>query len=266
MSISIGFLRNAVLICIARYIVAVTTVYVAVAVVAFLSARGRRQRTTVRPRYQILREFSFSLVSAAIFATILSTAIHLGIVHLKPRGTMSTLSISVAVGLLIILHDAWFYWTHRLLHLGPMFRFHRLHHRSVAPTVWTAYSFHPIEAFIHALFPVAMSPFVPLSIEVIGSFMTFMVVRNALGHSGVEVFPADRKREPLLAWSTTVTHHDLHHELGRGNYGLYFTFWDRVMKTETPRYVEYFQRALRSRTFSQKETASFSEQMNLRQS
>jgi sterol desaturase/sphingolipid hydroxylase (fatty acid hydroxylase superfamily) len=30
---------------------------------------------------------------------------------------------------------------------------------------------------------------------------------------------------------TTVTHHDLHHERAGGNYGFYFTFWDRTCGT-----------------------------------
>ena len=35
----------------------------------------------------------------------------------------------------LILFDAWFYFGHRLLHWPPMYRYHALHHKSVAPTV-----------------------------------------------------------------------------------------------------------------------------------
>jgi Delta7-sterol 5-desaturase len=32
------------------------------------------------------------------------------------------------------LHDAWFYWTHRLLHWKPLYRHvHYLHHRYATP-------------------------------------------------------------------------------------------------------------------------------------
>src|SRR5258706_7129273 len=42
---------------------------------------------------------------------------------------------------LVLAHDTWFYWTHRLLHQRWLFRWsHRTHHRSVAPTPWAAYS------------------------------------------------------------------------------------------------------------------------------
>ena len=37
--------------------------------------------------------------------------------------------------LMVILHDAYFYWTHRLLHHPAFFeRFHRVHHLSTTPT------------------------------------------------------------------------------------------------------------------------------------
>ena len=31
-------------------------------------------------------------------------------------------------------------------------------------------------------------------------------------------------------------HHDMHHAGGRWNYGLYFTWWDRIGRTEHPEY------------------------------
>jgi sterol desaturase/sphingolipid hydroxylase (fatty acid hydroxylase superfamily) len=40
---------------------------------------------------------------------------------------------------------------------------------------------------------------------------------------------------------TTTTHHDLHHNGSfNHNYGLYFTWWDRLMGTEHPCYREIF--------------------------
>jgi len=49
--------------------------------------------------------------------------------------------------ILLLAHDTWFYWTHRLLHSAWLFRWaHRTHHLSIAPTPWAAYSFAPAEA------------------------------------------------------------------------------------------------------------------------
>lgn len=53
----------------------------------------------------------------------------------------------LTIALLDYLHDAWFYWTHRLLHWGPVYtRVHHVHHRSGVPTPFAGYSFHVAEA------------------------------------------------------------------------------------------------------------------------
>jgi sterol desaturase/sphingolipid hydroxylase (fatty acid hydroxylase superfamily) len=44
-----------------------------------------------------------------------------------------------------------------------------------------------------------------------------------------------------LGWNNTTTGHDLHHELGRYNYGFYFRWWDKLMGTEHPGYPERFE-------------------------
>jgi sterol desaturase/sphingolipid hydroxylase (fatty acid hydroxylase superfamily) len=63
-----------------------------------------------------------------------------------------------------------------------------------------------------------------------------MIVRNVLGHCGHELMPRWMIRSGWFDWLTTTTHHDLHHQFGRCNYGLYFTWWDRWMGTEHPEY------------------------------
>ena len=40
--------------------------------------------------------------------------------------------------------------------------------------------------------------------------------------------------------SNTPTNHIMHHEKMRGNYGLYFSFWDRVMRTNHADYETRF--------------------------
>ena len=47
-------------------------------------------------------------------------------------------------------------------------------------------------------------------------------------------------RSKWVSWWNTTTHHDLHHSAGNYNYGLYFTWWDRMMGTEHPEYKERF--------------------------
>ncbi len=38
----------------------------------------------------------------------------------------------------------------------------------------------------------------------------------------------------------TSVNHNQHHQFFKGNYGLYFTFWDRVMGTLRTDYDKYF--------------------------
>src|SRR5262249_33307119 len=42
---------------------------------------------------------------------------------------------------MVLAQDAYFYWTHRLMHHPRLFRtFHWTHHKSKTPTPWTAYA------------------------------------------------------------------------------------------------------------------------------
>jgi sterol desaturase/sphingolipid hydroxylase (fatty acid hydroxylase superfamily) len=146
----------------------------------------------------------------------------------------------------IVAHDAWFYWTHWIMHRPRLFRWlHRTHHKSHNPTPFTAYAFDPGEAVINAIFLPLFLIVVPMHPLALLIFVIHMTLRNAIGHCGYEVFPARRTGAPLFGWMTTVTHHDLHHANARYNLGLYFTWWDRWVGTEHPGYAAEFARTTR---------------------
>lgn len=63
---------------------------------------------------------------------------------------------------------------------------------------------------------------------------------NVYGHLGYEIAPKWFRYSVLFQILNTSTHHNLHHSKFKGNYGLYSRFWDRVMKTENPDYVKYY--------------------------
>lgn len=149
-----------------------------------------------------------------------------------------------SLGATIVLHDAYFYWTHRLMHHPRLFdHFHRLHHESHSPSPWAAYAFAPAEAVVQAAFLTIVIFLLPLHVSVIYLFMLHMIVRNVIGHSGFELFPRGTPAHAVFGVLTTNTHHDLHHSCGGGiNYGLYFTWWDRLAGTEHPNYREIFDR------------------------
>ncbi len=143
--------------------------------------------------------------------------------------------------LIVAAHDAYFYWMHRSLHrYRRLIRWHALHHRSRTPSPWTAYSFSAGEAALEAVFLPIYVLLLPMHGLTAFLFTSHMIIRNVLGHAGVEMYPKWWTRQPLTRWITTSTHHDLHHEQYRHNYGLYFTWWDRWMGTEHPHYQQRF--------------------------
>ncbi|GGA47443.1 sterol desaturase family protein [Sphingomonas psychrolutea] len=157
---------------------------------------------------------------------------------------------------MVILHDTWFYWMHRTLHLRALFRrAHAAHHRSRTPTSWAAYSFAPIEAVFESIYVPAMfvivSHVAPMQPWAIFVFLGHQIARNAIGHSGFELAWPGFTRAPLTGWLTTTTHHDLHHTEGRYNFGLYFTWWDRIMGTEHPHYHARFEAVVGRRAVEQ---------------
>ncbi len=119
---------------------------------------GRKIQGVVAGRRQTLREIGWSLLSATIFASISLLAVfgfsEFGwnqlYFDIASYGWSYTVLALIAM---IIVHDTYFYWLHRLLHVPLVLQFtHRLHHRSRTPTPWTAYSFDPIEALLQVAF------------------------------------------------------------------------------------------------------------------
>ena len=149
----------------------------------------------------------------------------------------------------IIMHDAYFYWTHRTMHHKKLYKlFHLAHHRSHNPTPFTAYSFAIGEAVVmYAYVPILMI-LIPMHVDAMRIVLLIMIFKNAMGHSGYELYPRNTTKIPLLRLNTTVTHHDMHHEKAHGNYGLYFTYWDKLMGTEHAGYEQRFEQVTARKT------------------
>jgi sterol desaturase/sphingolipid hydroxylase (fatty acid hydroxylase superfamily) len=206
---------------------------------------GRKIRTETPPVRQLILEFLVSLRTVAVFSSV-------GLIPfvLERVGWLHSHQAAMALGpvwfwaclaLMIVAHDAYFYWAHRIIHDPRLFRrFHRRHHLSHNPSPFTAYSFDIGEAAVMAAFVPVWVILIPTPWPVVGLFVLHQIVRNTMGHSGYELFPAGRNGRPMFDWMTTVTHHDIHHAEARWNYGLYFTWWDRWMGTEHPQYHARF--------------------------
>lgn len=224
-----------------RYLVGVAAVVAVLdlATAPWLEPRRVRIRTVAAD--QRWREFLRSMCTVLVFSLVGTSVFvghRLGVSRIDAdvdaRGWAWLPASFVAM---VVLHDAWFYWTHRLLHHPRWFRrVHHVHHLSLAPTPWTAYSFSTAEAFVQALFLPVVLLVLPLHPAVIFTWTAWMVLRNVMGHSGTELLPRAWLAGWWGRWMTTTLHHELHHAHGHANYGLYFTWWDRWCGTEHPEY------------------------------
>ncbi|MDP1737821.1 MAG: DUF2147 domain-containing protein [Caulobacter sp.] len=187
------------------------------------------------------REIATSLRSALVFATVgfcMFLASRVGWLTIYDDfAVRGPVYFTVTLILMIVAHDAWYYWTHRAMHHPRLFRaFHWTHHKSKTPTPWTSYAFDVPEALVMVAFVPLWVAVVPMHDLAIFTFMTWQLVRNVAGHTGVELSPVSGEPSRLFGWLNTTTHHDLHHQTPGSNFGLYFSWWDRLMGTEHPEY------------------------------
>jgi lathosterol oxidase len=147
----------------------------------------------------------------------------------------------LAFPLMALLHDTYFYWMHRAIHHPALFRIvHLVHHRSTNPSPFAAYAFHPLEAILEAGIFIIFVFTIPVHLFHLIFFFLFMMLYNVYGHLGWELYPKGFSKHWLGKWINTSVNHNLHHQYFKGNYGLYFLFWDRLMGTIRKDYDEKF--------------------------
>jgi len=78
-------------------------------------------------------------------------------------------------------------------------------------------------------------------------FVLSSFIINVYEHLGYEVAPKWFRNSILFEVLNTSVHHNLHHHKFKGNYGLYFRVWDRLLKTEHPDYVKEYDRIQQNR-------------------
>lgn len=180
-------------------------------------------------------EIKESIISIAFTSVCMSLAICLpmfGYTLWSPWD--SWFGVLAGAAILIIGYDAWFYWAHRLLHTRRFIRYHRSHHISRAPTVWSTDAQTIVETLMiqsWMVLAVLIFPIPPLSVVL---HRLYDHINGQLGHCGYEFFASPTTRRPWPMVCTT--YHDQHHELYRWNYGNYTSLWDRLGGTLHPDY------------------------------
>ncbi|BCE00769.1 sterol desaturase family protein [Marinicellulosiphila megalodicopiae] len=193
-------------------------------------------------KFEILHSFNSTIVFSVLgtaFIFVYGTPASV----IASEQSISVYAFILQVIALAITHDTYFYWTHRAIHHKKIYKYtHTVHHKSRTPTPFTSYSFSLPEAFIQALFFTIALQFVPMHVEALIVYLNILMVRNAVGHSGFELYPNWWLNSPLK-FITPVTHHDIHHDRFKYNFGLHFNWWDKICKTEAPYYEARFYEA-----------------------
>jgi lathosterol oxidase len=210
-------------------------------------ALGRKIQETFPAGSEMRREFLYSLLSFTIFAGAgVLTYVLSKLGYVKLYGSVGKYGwgyLWFSLVALIFIHDAWFYWTHRLMHWRPIFRvMHAVHHQSHNPTPWASFSFHPTEAVVHAVIFPLTALFLPLHPLVALLWLTYMTAMNVVGHLGFEVLWRGFATNRFFKWHNTSVHHNQHHRRVNCNYGLYFNLWDRLLGTNHPEYEAEYRR------------------------
>jgi len=201
-----------------------------------------------------LREMMYSGITAIVFAgigyTVFATPLSKYTQTYWKLSEHSAGYFIFSIVLMILVHDTYFYWTHRWMHGRSVYRFvHRVHHLSTNPSPWAAMAFHPIESVVEGSVIALIAFLFPVHPLAIGIFLLIMMIYNVYGHLGYELYPKGFSTSLIGKWVNTSVNHNMHHQSAQGNYGLYFLWWDRWMGTLQPTYDQNFD-AVKSRKSS----------------
>lgn len=205
--------------------------------------RKIQQRWPRRADYQ--REIGYSFLTFGVFAAVAVIVLTDPVrSHTQIYGDLSLHGwpyFLFSLVLVLLIHDAYFYWMHRLMHQPKIYRLvHLTHHRSTNPTPWAAFAFHPLEAVAEAGIIVFIAFLFPVHSGVILLFVLLMTIYNVYGHLGWELYPKGFAQSRIGRWVNTSVSHNQHHRHAHSNYGLYFLWWDRWFGTLHAQYEAAF--------------------------
>lgn len=186
-------------------------------------------------RARIIFEMLHSVQTILIFAACATLVIGIFNKYTNMYANISDYGMNyylLTFPLMFLIHDTYFYWMHRFMHLPVVFNYvHLVHHKSTNPTPWASYSFH----FLESLLETAIIPIIAFTLPVHKSalilFLLLQLIYNVYGHLGFELYPRNFSKSVVGKWINTSVAHNMHHKYFTGNYGLYFLFWDRWMGT-----------------------------------
>lgn len=139
-----------------------------------------------------------------------------------------------SVFIALFIHETYYYWLHRVMHIKKFYKYiHQGHHDSIRVSTWTAFSFDIFETILQVLAFYIIAFTIKLHIYSILFLLVFMSVSATINHLNYDLFPSFMHK--IFPFNSLIgaRHHALHHKEFKTNYGLYFTFWDKWMGTES---------------------------------
>ena len=203
---------------------------------------GDRNLQHQHPCWRSIRhDVTLSVLSAGVFAlaaAFIMSGYSWGITRLYSHAREYGLwYLGFSYGIVLVLQDTYFYFTHRLFHHPSLFRWlHQGHHQSRYPTPWTSFAFDPLEAIVQSLFLVGIVLIIPLHFITLIAVLTTMTVWAVLNHLEINRLPTSFPHHWLGKWFIGPAHHSIHHLKYTVHYGLYFTFWDKLLGTQDSNY------------------------------
>lgn len=125
--------------------------------------------------------------------------------------------------LFVAFTDCLIYWIHRWLHWGVVYKYiHKLHHKYLDTTPFSAFAFHPLDGFAQSIPYHLFVLFFPMH-NVLAA-----ITISVVGLWTINIHDRMTMRVPGL---NCAAHHTIHHTKFNYNYGQYTIFWDWLLGT-----------------------------------
>lgn len=145
-----------------------------------------------------------------------------GFIVLLPDSLWATLAGLVV---LIIWNEIHFFVVHCLMHLRIFYKhIHYMHHVSKIPTVYSVFSFHPVEAVLLSSVEFTIALFLPFSATAIFLYPLVSILLNYAGHCNYRFGKGSGSH-----WRLFGTRHAAHHYKNAPHYGFASTVLDQLI-------------------------------------